>query len=536
MRANRSKEEKKMLDKETEPAVDMALKSSAAVEGMNADLPLYDSLLAKGKRNLMCKEIPEAVNQLQEAARLVAEKFGETANECAEVYLQYGMALLELARMENTVLGNALTGIPAEPAGMEEENVTENTFVEPDETTEEEKAKISDEIIDAMIESEDQDKNSVSEEGKDCSEGDKKDPVPMESEAKNSPAENVDSSETDKPAKEVTGKEDSDKVEEDAKGIEGTAGEDEGEEDEEDNGEETEDLEENTEEATEEDEKEDKNNISQDEVTNLQLAWEMIELSKSIYKRGELEDSNLKQAECMVKLGEIGLETEQYVQAVSDFQECITILESVVEPSSRRLAETHYQMALAHGYNEAFDDAISQFQRAISIIELKITELNSFIHQSAGNEVTEEALEAARKELEDLQNLIPDIKIKIDDAKEEKKAQGLKEVIRQSFKSDLNGDEGASNAFQNGASSSASLSAAPVKPVQDITHLVRKKRDMEESEAIKSDEKKHKADDEVKDSELRSNGSVELTPGNSSLEAEIVGGSVKILPMETGSI
>lgn len=38
---------------------------------MNADLPLYDSLLAKGKRNLMCKEIPEAVNQLQEAARLV---------------------------------------------------------------------------------------------------------------------------------------------------------------------------------------------------------------------------------------------------------------------------------------------------------------------------------------------------------------------------------------------------------------------------------------------------------------------------------
>lgn len=71
---------------------------------------------------------------------------------------------------------------------------------------EEEKAKISDEIIDAMIESEDQDKNSVSEEGKDCSEGDKKDPVLMESEAKNSPDENVDSSETDKPAKEVTGK------------------------------------------------------------------------------------------------------------------------------------------------------------------------------------------------------------------------------------------------------------------------------------------------------------------------------------------
>lgn len=59
--------------------------------------------------------------------------------------------------------------------------------------------------------------------------------------------------------------EDSDKVEEEAKDIEDTAGEGdgEGEEDEEENGEETEDPEENTEEVMEEDDKEEKNNISQ---------------------------------------------------------------------------------------------------------------------------------------------------------------------------------------------------------------------------------------------------------------------------------
>ena len=32
--------------------------------------------------------------------------------QCAEVYFFYGRALLELARVENTVLGNALTGVP----------------------------------------------------------------------------------------------------------------------------------------------------------------------------------------------------------------------------------------------------------------------------------------------------------------------------------------------------------------------------------------------------------------------------------------
>lgn len=46
----------------------------------------------------------------QEACRHLADEYGETAPECGDAYYHYGQALLELARIENGVLGNALEG------------------------------------------------------------------------------------------------------------------------------------------------------------------------------------------------------------------------------------------------------------------------------------------------------------------------------------------------------------------------------------------------------------------------------------------
>lgn len=66
--------------------------------------------LIQGKRHMLVADYANAVASLQHATEIFAEKYGEMANECAEAYFNYGKALLEMARLETGVLGNALDG------------------------------------------------------------------------------------------------------------------------------------------------------------------------------------------------------------------------------------------------------------------------------------------------------------------------------------------------------------------------------------------------------------------------------------------
>jgi hypothetical protein len=67
-------------------------------------------LLAAGKRNLLVKDTAAAVDSFALCCRLLGEQYGETASECGEAFYFYGIALLEMARMENGVLENVLDG------------------------------------------------------------------------------------------------------------------------------------------------------------------------------------------------------------------------------------------------------------------------------------------------------------------------------------------------------------------------------------------------------------------------------------------
>jgi len=340
--------------------------------------------LVTGKRHLLVSDIPAAVTILAKACELLSAQFGETAKECAESYFYYGKALLELSRLESGVLGNALDGMP------EEDDEANNSKIEdPAKMTEEEKKEVDEKVGEALEE------NFVSCEKKDeKTEKDKK-AEPKEGEASGS-------------KKEADGAED--------EGME--EGDDSQEEEDEESQDEEMDAEKSATDSNNAGEKAEKKEGDEDEEpSNLQLAWEMLELAKVVYTKqietGEGKKSEMEEKLCssILALGEVSIENENYSQAVEDIKLCLKKQENLPK-DSRIIAETHYQLGVAQGFNAQYDEAVESLNSAIKIIKEKTKNMK---------EANKSPSDDQKKEIAELEALVPEIEEKIADTKDMKK-------------------------------------------------------------------------------------------------------------------
>ncbi|XP_050933469.1 nuclear autoantigenic sperm protein isoform X4 [Lates calcarifer] len=104
--------------------------SSAAAAAADSSVDVMEEakkLIGTGNRHLVMGDVVSAVSVFQDACSMLAAKYGDTADECGEAFFLCGKSLLELARMENSVLGNALEGVPEE---SEEEEQPNNSNIE----------------------------------------------------------------------------------------------------------------------------------------------------------------------------------------------------------------------------------------------------------------------------------------------------------------------------------------------------------------------------------------------------------------------
>ncbi|XP_015263762.1 PREDICTED: nuclear autoantigenic sperm protein isoform X2 [Gekko japonicus] len=209
----------------------------------------------------------------------------------------------------------------------------------------------------------------------------------------------------------------------------------------------------------------------EDEVGNLELAWDMLELAKVIYKRQDTKEAQLHAAQAHLKLGEVSIESENYIQAIEEFHSCLILQQKYLEAHDRLLAETHYHLGLAYHYNNQYDEAVLQFSKSVEVIDKRMVMLTERLRAKG------EGLAEDEKEIEELKGLLPEIKEKIEDSKESQKSARVAELA---LKATLVG--GSSSSFPQGSESSLTSTNAVGQTadgasqcITDISHLVRKK-------------------------------------------------------------
>merc|ERR1712113_187982 len=176
-----------------------------------------------------------------------------------------------------------------------------------------------------------------------------------------------------------------------------------------------------------------------EEPSNLQLAWEMLDLSKTILmkqaesieilnaadgadaeEKAKLKsDVENKVSDTFQTLGEVSLENENYTQAVEDLETCLKRRQQMMAEDSRSIAETHYQLGVAQSFNFQFDEAVASLEGAINVLHIRIDRLKSNT-ESADSSKSQDASYTREKEIKEIEALIPEINEKIVDTKDMK--------------------------------------------------------------------------------------------------------------------
>uniref|UniRef100_A0A6G1SIA2 Histone-binding protein N1/N2 n=1 Tax=Aceria tosichella TaxID=561515 RepID=A0A6G1SIA2_9ACAR len=378
-----------------------------------------NNLLVQGKRFMALEDYQSATDALEQAVQLYDAYYGVAKIQCADAYLEYGLALVALANLE----AGSGTDKLMKKAGIEDGG-------------EEEDEEADDE------EGEDDD-----EEGEGEGDGEKGE-VAMEQDTNGDdvkqPAENGTSSSKNEPV--TNGKSESNHVDNKPQQNQGSS--------------EPEPMPGTSSGHMGDGDQQDKDeDVENEEATTIEIAWEVLCLAKRLFMTDESLDGRLKLAETLQKLGEISIEWDNNDNAVSILEECLNIRKAILPPEDRLIALTYYNLGLAHSFKSDIPNANENFQHAISVIEKRIETLNKDLEKAKTGQDTV-AVSTYEREINELKELLPDINMRMDDSKEDTSSEALKRTR----------DE-----IQQEDDEVKKVCLDKTKPVDDISHLVKRK-------------------------------------------------------------
>ncbi|BET00406.1 SHNi-TPR [Nesidiocoris tenuis] len=180
------------------------------------------------------------------------------------------------------------------------------------------------------------------------------------------------------------------------------------------------------------------------------VAWEMLELAKTTFTKAK---NQKRLADTLMKLGDVGIETGK-PEAIAEMLQALEVRKSTFPPHHRIIPETHYTIGCAYAFFQIYDEAADQFTESKKCLQERI--------ESLANSENKEDID----EIEEMKKIIPEIEERIKDMLESKKdASKIKETP----------------AAEGESSSQPTVKpASDDKPVTNISHLIKRKRTVDD--------------------------------------------------------
>ncbi|MCL7050364.1 hypothetical protein MKW94_019469 [Papaver nudicaule] len=176
------------------------------------------------------------------------------------------------------------------------------------------------------------------------------------------------------------------------------------------------------EDGDEESEDEDVADAEQDEDdSDLDLAWKMLDLARAIAEKNP--NDTMEKVDILSALGEVALEREDIDTSLSDYLNALAILQRLVEPDSRQIAELYFRICLVLEVGAKPEEAVPYCEKAISVCKSRVQRLTDEVKNAATEKNVDAAVSESQHssppskeaEIENLNGLSGELEKKLED-------------------------------------------------------------------------------------------------------------------------
>ncbi|XP_042066390.1 NASP-related protein sim3-like [Salvia splendens] len=111
-----------------------------------------------------------------------------------------------------------------------------------------------------------------------------------------------------------------------------------------------------------------------EDESDLDLAWKMLDVARAIVEK--VSGDTIEKVDILSALAEVALEREDVETSQSDYLKALSMLERLVEPDSRLIAELNFRMCLCLEIGSKPEEAIPYCQKAISVCKSRVQRLS----------------------------------------------------------------------------------------------------------------------------------------------------------------